>query len=204
MKLKNIRLTVAGQPLLSFDLLDTAAGQIVTLLGPSGSGKSSLLKALAGVAAPEVCLKGQTPFDGQPAHKRQVGYVDQRPVLFPHLSVLGNVAFGLRGPKSLAMSALERANLADLAQGDPATLSGGQAARVALMRTLLARPKVLLMDEPFSALDPELRADMRAFVFNEIRERALPALMVTHDVADAQAANGPIFALENQTLVAKN
>ena len=186
MKLSNITLSVAGQRLLSFDELGAEAGQIVTLLGPSGSGKSSLLKALAGVAAPEVILTGRTPFDGLPAHRRGVGYVDQRPVLFPHLNVLNNAAFGLRGPKSEALGALDRAGLKAFAKADPATLSGGQAARVALMRTLLSRPSVLLMDEPFSALDPELRADMRAFVFTEIRARALPALLVTHDRADAK------------------
>lgn len=203
MKLRDIILTVAGQRLLSFEELEVEAGQIVTLLGPSGSGKSSLLKALAGVTAPEVILSGQTPFDGLPAHQRGVGYVDQRPVLFPHLNVVNNVAFGLRGPKSEAVEALERAGLSAFAKADPASLSGGQAARVALMRTLLSRPQVLLMDEPFSALDPELRTDMRAFVFAEVRARSLPTLLVTHDGEDAKAAGGPIFALENQSLVAK-
>ena len=204
MKLSNICLKVAGKCLLAFESLEVSAGQILTLLGPSGAGKSSLLKALAGVAAPEVQLSGQTPFDNLPAHRRRIGYVDQRPVLFPHLNVFHNVAFGLRGPKSEALRALAQAGLSSFAKADPATLSGGQAARVALLRTLLARPQVLLMDEPFSALDPNLRADMRAFVFGQIRDYGLPALLVTHDAVDAKAAEGPIFALENQTLVAKS
>ena len=203
MKLSNITLTVAGQLLLSFAELTVEAGEIVTLIGPSGSGKSSLLKALAGVAAPAVSLGGHTPFDGLPAHRRRVGYVDQRPVMFPHLNVLNNVAFGLRGPMAAAVGALDRAGLAAFATADPASLSGGQAARVALMRTLLAKPQVLLMDEPFSALDPALRADMRGFVFDQIRAHGLPALLVTHDGEDAKAAGGPIFALENQALRAK-
>ena len=100
MELRDIELYVAGQRLLAFDHLHVPFGQIVTLLGASGAGKSSLLKAIAGVQDPDVVLKGYSPFDGIPAHRRRIGYVDQHPVLFPHLNVLQNVSFGLKGAES--------------------------------------------------------------------------------------------------------
>ena len=93
-------------------------------------------------------------------------------------------------------AALVEAGLPGLAQRDPATLSGGQRARVALMRTLLAKPRVLLLDEPFNKLDARLRNDFRDFVFDHARERALPVLLVTHDEADARAAGGQVILLE--------
>ncbi|MGB7320979.1 MAG: ATP-binding cassette domain-containing protein, partial [Albidovulum sp.] len=121
---------------------------------------------------------------------------------FPHLSVGDNLAFGLaaqikgRSARHAAIEkALEQAELTGFFHRDPATLSGGQRARVALMRTLLAEPCALLLDEPFSKLDPALRTDLRAFVFKHIRDRNIPVLMVTHDNDDAAAAAGPIVSL---------
>ena len=126
----------------------------------------------------------------------------QDAVLFPHLSLGDNLAFGLarhvRGRaarRAAVAAALTRAGLCGLHDRDPATLSGGQRARAALMRTLLAEPRALLLDEPFSKLDAALRDDLRAFTFDHIRSRAIPALMVTHDPADAQAAGGPVIEL---------
>lgn len=188
--------------------LTVPAGTIVTLMGASGIGKSSLIDWLGGHLPPgfrqqgTVLLEGRNLLD-RPAEARQVGVLFQDAALFPHLSVRGNLAFGLhrrvrgRGARAAVIAeALAQAGLAGFEPRDPATLSGGQRARVALLRTLLAGPRVLLLDEPFSKLDPAWRDDLRRFVFTHIRTQALPVIMVTHDVSDAQAAGGPVLALE--------
>ncbi|WP_330449435.1 ATP-binding cassette domain-containing protein [Paracoccus marcusii] len=137
-----------------------------------------------------------------PAEARGIGIMFQQAVLFPHLSVADNLRFGLapairgRAVRRTAIAeALAQAGLAGMAGRDPATLSGGQRARVALMRTLLARPQAVLLDEPFSALDPARRQDIRRFVLTAIRDSGIPALLVTHDLQDAEAAGGPVVAL---------
>ena len=107
---------------------------------------------------------------------------------------------GRRGAEAVAR-ALDQAGLSGMESRDPATLSGGQRARAALMRTLLAEPLALLLDEPFSKLDAALRAEMRSFTFAHIRERGIPALMVTHDPQDAEAAEGPMIQLEETTMI---
>jgi putative thiamine transport system ATP-binding protein len=123
-------------------------------------------------------------------------------LLLPHLSVAGNLLIGLHpdvkgraGRRDAVEAALAEIGLGNLADRDPATLSGGQAARVALMRTLLARPEALVLDEPFSRLDSALRAQIRDHVFAESRHRGLPVLLVTHDPADAEAAGGRVVEL---------
>ncbi|MGA1274914.1 MAG: ATP-binding cassette domain-containing protein, partial [Gemmobacter sp.] len=123
-------------------------------------------------------------------------------VLFPHLAVADNLAFG-RDPggrgraarRAAVDEALARAGLGGMGGRDPATLSGGQRARAALMRALLARPRAILLDEPFASLDAGLRAEMRAFTFERIRAEGIPALLVTHDAEDAAAAGGPVLTL---------
>ena len=135
-----------------------------------------------------------------PEH-RQVGILFQDDLLFPHLSVAENLAFGL--PRSIrgqqrweqVSAALNRAGLAGLGRRDPATLSGGQRARAALMRTLLSQPRCLLLDEPFSKLDTALRERIRRFVFEHARQAALPTLLVSHDPEDAAAAGGQVVHL---------
>lgn len=176
-------------------------------MGPSGIGKSTLLDAIGGHLAHGFALSGTILLDGTdlaplPAEARRVGLMFQDAALFPHLSVGDNLAFGLarsvrgRAARRAAVeAALAHAGLAGLHDRDPATLSGGQRSRAALMRTLLAEPRALLLDEPFSKLDATLRAEMRAFTFDHIRDRGIPALMVTHDPADAEAAGGTIIDL---------
>jgi putative thiamine transport system ATP-binding protein len=145
---------------------------------------------------------GGVDLEGLPPERRRVGILFQDDLLFPHLSVAENLAFGLpadmRG-RVLRREAVERAladaDLAGLGGRDPATLSGGQRARVALMRTLLAEPAALLLDEPFSKLDVALRARFRAWVFDHARRRGLPTLLVTHDPADGAEADGPVIEL---------
>ena len=182
-----------------------APGEVLTIMGPSGSGKSTALAAIIGTLGADFTLSGRLVLDGRcvtdlPTRARGIGLLFQDDVLFPHLSVGGNLGFALppqvrgRAARRAAIdAALVRADLAGFADRDPATLSGGQRARVALMRTLLAEPKALLLDEPFSRLDTELRARIRDFVLGRIRAEALPAILVTHDEADARAAGGRVL-----------
>jgi putative thiamine transport system ATP-binding protein len=182
-----------------------APGEVLTIMGPSGSGKSTALAAIIGTLEPGFALSGRLLLDGHdvtnlPTRARRIGLLFQDDVLFPHLSVGGNLAFALppalRGREARCAAvevALAKADLAGFADRDPATLSGGQRARVALMRTLLAEPKALLLDEPFSRLDAELRSRIRAFVLDLVRAEGLPAILVTHDPDDARAAAGPVI-----------
>ena len=209
------RVTVAfratGAVLIEDLTLSIDAGEIVTVMGPSGSGKSTLL-AFAGGFLDRAAFRstgtltlGRDCLDGRPAEARRLGVLFQDPVLFPHLSVGGNLLFGLprhrdgkRYDRREAMDqALSDAGLAGFADRDPATLSGGQKARVALLRTLLAAPRALLLDEPFGKLDVALRDDIRSYVLAEARACRLPTLLVTHDPADAAAAGGRVMRLES-------
>lgn len=182
-------------------------GGVLSVMGPSGVGKSTLLDAIGGHLAPAFRVTGRIELNGRdltvlPAERRRVGLMFQDAHLFPHLSVGDNLAFGLargvvgRAARRAAVdAALAQAGLAGFQDRDPATLSGGQRARAALMRALLAEPEALLLDEPFARLDSALRADLRAFVFGHLKERRIPALMVTHDESDAVAAGGDVLVL---------
>lgn len=177
--------------------LSVKPGEILTLMGPSGCGKSSLLAAIAGTLGEGIRFDGSVHLDGEPidqlpTHRRGVGLLFQDDLLFAHMSVAENLLFALpagpRAPRDAAVqAALAEAGLQGLGERDPATLSGGQRARVALMRALLVRPRALLLDEPFSRLDAALREQVRGFVFEHARQRAIPVLLVTHerdDIAD--------------------
>lgn len=181
-------------------------GAVLSVMGPSGSGKSTLLAAITGTLPPGFRMTGTIHLNGRdlcalPTHKRRVGLLFQDALLFPHLSVGANLAFGLPPGGSRAVrqaridTALAEVGLTGFAARDPATLSGGQAARVALIRTLLAAPDALLLDEPFSKLDADLRDQVRGLVFTMARTRNLPVVMVTHDADDANAAGGAVITL---------
>jgi putative thiamine transport system ATP-binding protein len=184
-------------------------GEVLTVMGPSGTGKSTLLAYIGGFLAPAFDASGKV-YSGDleltalPAEDRHVGILFQDPLLFPHMSVGGNLVFAIpasvkgKGERlALAEAALEGVGLAGMAGRDPDTLSGGQKARVALARALLSAPRMLLLDEPFSRLDAELRGQMRELVFSKAREGGLPVVLVTHDEADAQAAGGPVVRIGN-------
>jgi len=169
-------------------------GEFVALLGPSGCGKTTLLRLVAGFLTPTV---GQIRIDGQrvehvPTHKRNVGIVFQNYALFPHMSVFDNIAYGLRAQKAPAAKVrsrvLEMLELVQLGQmGDryPNELSGGQQQRIALARALAVEPRILLLDEPFSALDKNLRLDMQIEVKRLLTEQGITTLFVTHDQEEA-------------------
>lgn len=191
-------------PLLTLNE-DIAAGEILTVMGPSGSGKSTLLNYLVGMLNPVFTTQGKLILNGkditsQPTHLRQIAVLYQDPLLFNHLTVAGNIAFAMRpGNKENRQQrishALESVGLSGMESRWPSSLSGGQQARVALLRVLLNEPKVLLLDEPFSKLDSQLRQDIRKLVFAQIRERKLPAILVTHDQQDADATEGKVINL---------
>ena len=173
-------------------------GIVHTVMGASGSGKSSLLAAVCGTLAPVFTFEGTVSLNGQridalPTEQRRVGILFQDDLLFAHMTVRENLLFAVpAGPKAQreaqVKQALDDLELPGFAHADPATLSGGQRARIALMRALLAQPHALLLDEPFSRLDAGLRGRMREFVFATVRTRQIPVLLVTHDEADVADA----------------
>lgn len=205
LSLRNVSISKGDTPLLSVTH-DIGPGEVLTVMGPSGVGKSTLLAFITGTLASDFRATGEVWLDGHDItraapHQRRVGILFQDDLLFPHLSVGANLAFGLQpggnaaARKTKIGEALDEVGLSGFADRDPATLSGGQKARVALMRMLLSEPCGLLLDEPFSRLDAALRAQVRDMVFDRAKARQLPVLMVTHDADDAQAAGGAIVTL---------
>jgi len=203
--LRDVTISKGDAPLLSISH-HIAPGEVLTVMGPSGVGKSTLLAFITGTLAADFTATGGVSLDGHDIthaapHQRRVGILFQDDLLFPHLSVGANLAFGLKAGGSKVErrdkidEALAEVGLEGYADRDPATLSGGQKARIALMRMLLSEPCALLLDEPFSRLDAALRAHVRDMVFDRARARALPVLMVTHDADDAQAAGGVVVNL---------
>ncbi len=190
--------------------LNAEAGEVIALLGPNGAGKSTALRALAGlvpVSGGHIRLDGED-WHHRPADRRPIGMVFQDHLLFPHLSVLENVAFGPRcqgvgrkRARELAAGWLERVGLADQAGRRPRTLSGGQAQRVALARALVVGPRLLLLDEPLSALDAHTRLEIRARLRRHLAEFAGVAILVTHDPIDAMALADRIVVIEDGRLV---
>lgn len=192
--LRQLRVTLRGQVLAEVTAT-IAPARVLTVMGPSGSGKSTLLAALIGALPPGFRLSGRLLLNGRdvtalPTQDRRIGLMFQDDVLFPHLSVAQNLGFGLRpgGTRADRLARigamLDRIGLSGFGPRDPATLSGGQRARVALARTLLAEPEALLLDEPFSRLDQGLRGQIREMVFD--MARTLPVILVTHDPEDAR------------------
>ena len=207
--LRQVELAHGAHRLLGPLSLTAAAGEVVTVMGPSGCGKSSLLAFVCGTLDPALEGTGRILLNGEDISRRlpeerHVGILFQDDLLFPHLSVAGNLAFGLppqirdrRARRARIEEALAEADMAEFYDRDPATLSGGQRARVALLRTLLSEPCALLLDEPFAKLDVALRARFRSFVFDHARAQALPTLLVTHDPQDALDAGGPVLEIDS-------
>lgn len=175
---------------VSFEVME---GEILALVGESGSGKTTLLRLIAGLEHPDsgvISLSGQVLVEGKrsvPAHHRQVGMVFQDYALFPHLTILENVTFGLKGSdvKERAIETLQLVGLKEDYTKYPHQLSGGQQQRVALARAIAPRPKILLMDEPFSNLDAMLKDQVREEIRQIIKKTGVTAIFVTHDTKDA-------------------
>ena len=189
--------------------LQIAPGEFLTLLGESGSGKTTLLRLIAGFEQPssgEIWM-GKERLDALPPYKRRVNTVFQSYALFPHLSVRENVAYGLRvksTPKAEIAGRVEEAlrmvKMTGFADARPATLSGGQQQRIALARALINRPELLLLDEPLSALDANLRRQMQSELKALQREIGIAFLFVTHDQDEAMALSDRIALLRNGAL----
>lgn len=193
LKVSSLSITLPnGQKLFNNLSFDVAAGEVLALTGPSGSGKSSILSWLTGTLDPSIASEGQAFLDQQelthlPTEKRRLGLMLQQNYLFPHMSVGQNLLFGLpSGPRhkrwETVCESLTSAGLAGMENRNPDTLSGGQSARVSLLRTLLSEPEALLLDEPFSRLDRGRRAQIRDFTWRSAA--SLPILLVTHDEED--------------------
>ncbi|MGC2387757.1 MAG: ABC transporter ATP-binding protein [Candidatus Acidiferrum sp.] len=189
--------------------LNIASGEFLTLLGESGSGKTTLLRLIAGFEQPtagEIWMSGER-LDKLPPYKRRVNTVFQNYALFPHLSVRDNVAYGLRvqgAPKKeiagRVEASLNMVKMAEFAAVRPSRLSGGQQQRVALARALVNRPQLLLLDEPLSALDANLRKEMQGELKALQREIGITFLFVTHDQEEAMALSDRIALLRNGAL----
>lgn len=194
-----LRLYLEESLLFSLPALQVAPGEVLTLMGPSGCGKSSLLAALAGVLPASGPLRlegdvilGERRLTQLPPQARRIGMLFQDNLLFDHLTVAENLMFGMpasvkghRARREKAVATLAQVDLTSQADKLPGALSGGQKARVSLLRALLAEPEALLLDEPFSRLDKPLRAAFRELVFAQIKALAIPAMLVTHDEDDA-------------------
>jgi len=189
--------------------LNIASGEFLTLLGESGSGKTTLLRLIAGFEQPtagEIWMSGER-LDPLPPYKRRVNTVFQHYALFPHLSVRENVAYGLRVKKTSATKiggrveeALRMVKMQEYADSRPSKLSGGQQQRIALARALINRPQLLLLDEPLSALDANLRKEMQSELKALQREIGITFLFVTHDQEEAMALSDRIALLRDGAL----
>ena len=202
--LEGVRVVYEGRAVLDGLALSVGPREVVALLGPSGSGKTTLLEVIAGVFAPDA---GRVAWEGvdlaaTPAHRRGFGLVFQDALLFPHLDVGRNVAFGLRMARlPRAEQAARVAELLALVElpgfegRAVATLSGGEAQRVALARALAPKPRLMLLDEPFSGLDRDLRVRLAADVRSLLHRLGTPAVLVTHDEEEARAVADRVVRL---------
>jgi molybdate transport system ATP-binding protein len=190
------------------DVQLAVGAETLLLAGPNGAGKSTLLRMLLGIGAPQsgrIALDGRMLWDGKtnlPPEERRLGYVPQEYALFPHLDVAGNVGFGLRSSerRERTREVLEALQIAHLSARRVQTLSGGERQRVALARALAPRPHALLLDEPFAALDAQARRQVRSFLSEQLAALRLPALVVSHDPADA-ALGQRIAVMEHGRIV---
>lgn len=207
LSLENIVIYRDKKPLLQLSA-EVAKGEVLTVMGPSGAGKSTLLQAIAGQLQAPFSIAGQIKINGVvindiDAHLRKVGIMFQDALLFEHMTVGENIAFAMPADrqknKQMKRDAINEllaaVDLDGIADRAVSTLSGGQQARVSLIRTLASQPEVVLLDEPFSKLDVALRGQIRSWTFSQLKARKIPAVLVTHDKDDGLAAGGDIIEL---------
>lgn len=208
LRLADLAFDYGSRPLLRDLDLSVGRGEVVCILGPSGSGKSTLLRLIAGLERPSrgrIEIAGRCVADtrsSEPAERRGVGMVFQDDALFPHLSVIDNVGFGLIGlprreRRPRALEALDRLGLSDRADDWPHRLSGGEQQRVAVARALAPRPGLILMDEPFSRLDSQLRYRVRDDALSALRASGASVIFVTHDAEEAMASADSLVLMAN-------
>jgi iron(III) transport system ATP-binding protein len=211
LEVKNVSVAYGGPPVVKEVSFNLAAGQIGCLLGPSGCGKTSLLRAIAGfepLVSGEIILHGKkVSVVGKtvPPEVRKIGMVFQDFALFPHLSVSQNISFGMRGVKKSAITQrvdtlLELMGLTEFGAQYPHELSGGQQQRVALARAMAPKPEILLLDEPFSSMDAELREQLASDVRTVLKKDGITAILVTHDQIEAFAMADEIGVFGEGTL----
>jgi iron(III) transport system ATP-binding protein len=194
LEVSHLKVLLGGKVVLNGLNMSLAKGLIEALLGPSGCGKTTLLRTIAGLIRPS---EGQIRFGKQlvsfssvhlPPHKRKIGYVPQEGALFPHLNIADNISFGIDRSvftkdqiRQTVKEMLALTEMDGFAKRMPHQLSGGQQTRVALARALAIKPSIVLLDEPFSALDTELRTELRSHVIELLRSQNTTAILVTHD-----------------------
>ena len=209
LKVKNINLSFDSKEILKGLNLIIDEGNFVAITGASGSGKTSLLRVICGLESPsqgEIILDNSILFSREisvPTEKRNIGLVIQEKVLFPHLSAIQNIEFGISSKKdkqNLSGEIMERLNITQLAEMYPHELSGGESQRVALARSVVMRPKLLMLDEPFTGLDKDLKLKIYPEIKSILRASKITALMVTHDLNEVKALADKCFNLESGQL----
>ena len=197
----------------TLDVQFSVPSGVSVIFGPSGSGKTTILQSLAGLLRPDkglISLAGETVYDSAknlevPARFRRIGYVFQDLALFPHLTAAENIGFGIRvngtEKQRLVREALDKFRIAPVAHHRPDQISGGERQRVALARALATHPRLLLLDEPFSALDDELKQDIIADLKRWLQENSAPVLFVTHDREEARALGDRMLFLREGRIV---
>lgn len=196
LRVQDCSISNAARSLIQNMSFTVSPGEVLTLMGPSGAGKSTFLSWMIGALPTEFSFQGELWLNQQrrdtlPTARRNIGILFQDALLFAHLSVGQNLAMALpatiKGREQRQYhveQALENAQLANFSRRDPATLSGGERARISVLRALLAQPEALLLDEPFSRLDQTLREQFRQFVWQQVEQQAIPVVLVTHDPQD--------------------
>ena len=210
LKVKNIKLSFNNNEILKGLNLTIAQGNFVAITGASGSGKTSLLRVICGLESPnqgEIILDNTLLLNNEisvPTEKRNIGLVIQEKVLFPHLNVRKNIEFGISSKTdkhNLSNEIMDKLNIKQLAEKYPHELSGGESQRVALARSIVMKPKLLMLDEPFTGLDKDLKMKIYPEIKSILQASKITALMVTHDLNEVKALADKCFNLESGKLV---